>query len=245
MITPKTGIILTGRRVNMVKFTSKIKEYAGNSVNFPGKKPLFIAPENIKDASRNFPPDTVVTVMVEKGTVMGMDAPTPAELRAYEQEQKATPKEETESFVRASKLPRVGDTKLPAPCFRPALCSPGCDGMRDPCPVKQKATVKPPVAAEIPAEPPQTQPASDPVPDKANTPPSPKKTPEERLRDSTIQIMPSERVGYRISLAGCVNSVIEAHKLTGDKPTMDQIKAEAVDLVIWMDGLTTRNIKGE
>lgn len=76
----------------------------------------------------------------------------------------------------------------------------------------------------------------------------PVKTPEERIREAMKMIVPSERVGYRISLAGCVNSVIEMRKIMGgtisDYPAFqDGIKKEAIELFLWMDFLTTQNIK--
>ena len=61
--------------------------------------------------------------------------------------------------------------------------------------------------------------------------------------------MPSDRVGYRISLAGMVNSVIEMEKMSTDAPKTyaeleADVKKKALALFIWCDGLTTQNIKG-
>lgn len=70
-------------------------------------------------------------------------------------------------------------------------------------------------------------------------------TPEDRIRNAMKMIVPSERVGYRISLAGCVNSVIESYKLSihDDGLNMERIKKEAIELFLWMDGLTTQNLE--
>jgi hypothetical protein len=78
-------------------------------------------------------------------------------------------------------------------------------------------------------------------------------SPEDRIRTAMKMIVPSERVGYRISLAGCVNSVIEMRKMTGAELPLSEyitypmfkesIKKEAIELFLWMDGLTTQNIK--
>jgi len=73
-------------------------------------------------------------------------------------------------------------------------------------------------------------------------------TPEVQIREAMKMIMPSEKVGYRISLAGCVNSVIEMYKIGGYTyktytEMEESVKRDAVALFLWMDGLTTQNIK--
>jgi len=64
-----------------------------------------------------------------------------------------------------------------------------------------------------------------------------------------MDLMPSDRVGYRISLAGMVNSVIEMEKMSTDAPKTyaeleADVKKKALALFVWCDNLTTRNIKG-
>lgn len=67
---------------------------------------------------------------------------------------------------------------------------------------------------------------------------------EDRIRAVMLKLNPSDRVGYRISLAGAVNSILDLHKLRGDIVTMDEVKAESVTLFLWMDSLTTNNLSG-
>ena len=97
----------------MPKFTAKIEKYEENNIWFVGKKhPLFISPMDIKEAMKNYPPGTVVTAGTkpkEKGSLEGMALPTPAELRSYEQDQKA--REGMQDFKPASTLPRDPDKK--------------------------------------------------------------------------------------------------------------------------------------
>lgn len=67
---------------------------------------------------------------------------------------------------------------------------------------------------------------------------------EDRIRAVMLKLNPSDRVGMRISLAGAVNSILDLHKLRGDVVTMDEVKAESVELFLWMDSLTTNNLSG-
>jgi hypothetical protein len=83
---------------------------------------------------------------------------------------------------------------------------------------------------------------------KTPTEPVQKVSDEDRIQAAMMQIMPSERVGYRISLAGMVNSVIEMKKISTDAPKNyaeleAEVKRDAVRLFIWCDNLTTKNIK--
>lgn len=66
---------------------------------------------------------------------------------------------------------------------------------------------------------------------------------EDRIRATMASMMPSDRVGCRISLAGMINSVIEIKKTHGVEIDTEKVKREAVALFLWCDGLTTQNIK--
>ena len=71
---------------------------------------------------------------------------------------------------------------------------------------------------------------------------------EDRVRAICAKMMASDKVGMRISLAGAVNSIIDMKKISNDTPVeyekhREQIKSEALDLMIWMDSLTTQNFK--
>jgi hypothetical protein len=104
-----------------------------------------------------------------KGTLKGMMLPTPAEQKSYEDCQKAgAGQSTTENFQPAGQRPRdpaaeqksakdllqqnldakkaetasgVPVRTVPA-CFKPALCSKGCDGTKDPCPFRPKIKPK-------------------------------------------------------------------------------------------------------
>lgn len=130
-------------------------------------------------------------------------------------------------------------------CFKPALCPKSCDGTKDPCQFKPKK----PVVQEPPKEP-SGSPAPTNPPTGAGT--APQTTPaapqghdlESVVRSSIQDLMPSDRVGYRISLAGMVNSVIEMEKLSTDAPKTyaeleDDVKKKALALFIWCDNMTT------
>ena len=74
-------------------------------------------------------------------------------------------------------------------------------------------------------------------------------TNEDRVRKAMNGIMPSDRVGYRISLAGMVNSVIETEKMSSDAPKTyaeleADVKKKALALFLWCDSLTTPNLGG-
>jgi hypothetical protein len=93
-------------------------------------------------------------------------------------------------------------------------------------------------ASELPKET-CTSPEGSPAPD----PEQPSMSDEDRIRAAMTGMMPSDRVGYRISLAGMVNSVIEIQKTHGRPIDTEEVKREAVALFLWCDGLTTQNIK--
>jgi hypothetical protein len=78
--------------------------------------------------------------------------------------------------------------------------------------------------------------------------PAPQPSAEDLVRQAMKLCVPSDRVGYRISLAGMVNSVIEMEKMSSDAPkTYDELEADvkkkALALFLWCDGLTTQNIR--
>jgi hypothetical protein len=70
---------------------------------------------------------------------------------------------------------------------------------------------------------------------------------EDQVRAAMSGLMPSDCVGYRISLAGMVNSVIEMKKISTDAPKTyaeleAEVKRDAVALFLWCDSLTTQKL---
>lgn len=76
----------------------------------------------------------------------------------------------------------------------------------------------------------------------AETPPAPMSD-EDRIRAAMAKMLPGDRVGCRISLAGVVNSVIEIKKTHGKPINTEEVKREAVALFLWCDELTTRAVQ--
>lgn len=227
----------------MVQFTAEIERYDGPNVIFKGKsKPLFIGSSSIENAMKNFPVGTIVTAATKPkdiGTLQGFAIPTEQELRSYQAD-----KAVGSSRATATKPPAV-PTHAPFKSGKEILqenleakiaerkaaeeqtareTAEGDLRMRE----NEKAVMaiiaagkEKPIIAQI------TEPRA-----------------EDTIRPAMAKLVASERVGYRISLAGCVNSVIEIHKLNGTKTSMEEVKKEAVELLVWMDQLTTGNLKG-
>jgi hypothetical protein len=105
--------------------------------------------------------------------------------------------------------------------------------------IKQPAFTR---ASELPKDTPCTSPAASPES------PAPVSV-EDKIRAAMAALPPSERVGYRISLAGMVNSVIEMERMSSDAPKdyaniEADVKEKALELFLWCDQLTTQNLKG-
>jgi len=80
------------------------------------------------------------------------------------------------------------------------------------------------------------------------TPTEPMQEVSDEDRVKAVVLMPSDKVGMRISLAGMVNSVIALKTISTDAPKTYQeleaeVKRDAVRLFIWCDQMTTKNIK--
>lgn len=94
----------------------------------------------------------------------------------------------------------------------------------------------------------QTKPPAENRTSPAATPASgEKKDLETRVAEAISKMMPTDRVGYRISLAGMVNSVVEMKKMSSDAPKTyaeleAEIKRDALRLFLWCDHMTTNNI---
>jgi hypothetical protein len=100
-------------------------------------------------------------------------------------------------------------------------------------------------ASEIPRESPPAAPAA-----MSQEPAPAQMSDEELIRKAMETMMPSDRIGCRISLAGMINSVIEMEKRCVDEPKTyaeleADVKRKAIALFLWCDGLTTQNIKRE
>lgn len=105
----------------------------------------------------------------------------------------------------------------------------------------QQPVTKPPAQEK----PPETR-TSPVVPPAAIT--HPPQSPEDCIRTAMSRIMPPERVGYRISLAGMVSSVIEMEKISTDAPKTyaeleADVKKKALELFLWCDRMTMQTIK--
>lgn len=190
----------------MVKQTAKIDYYQNNNVYFVGKeKPLFIPPEYIKDAIKNFPSGKVVTYKTkdkQRGTLEGMAEPTANEMKSYQQDQKAAEAagQKPSEFEPAGNLPRdpeaekqraaaalqrnldeKRETEKPA-CFKAALCPKGCDGTKDPCQFKPKIPAAKPKESAAKKDPPaKTAPEGSPS-SSAGEKPSIQTNPQEAMK---------------------------------------------------------------
>ena len=93
-----------------------------------------------------------------------------------------------------------------------------------------------------------TNPPTEPEKPAGTAPEPAPEDPEQMIQRAIAALMPSDRVGYRISLAGMVNSVIEMKKMSTDAPKTyaeleAEVKRDAVQLFLWCDWLTTNNIE--
>lgn len=117
-------------------------------------------------------------------------------------------------------------------------------------PFKTGTEVKQEKAIDAPGSPGPTNPQQVPGTAPQTTPaPAQSHDLESVVRSSIQDLMPSDRVGYRISLAGMINSVIEMEKMSTDAPKTyaeleADVKKKALALFFWCDSMTTQNIKG-
>ncbi|MDD3019860.1 MAG: hypothetical protein PHX61_02625 [Alphaproteobacteria bacterium] len=91
-------------------------------------------------------------------------------------------------------------------------------------------------------------PSQEPKTPAGTAPAAPQEDPEQMIQRAIAAMMPSDRVGYRISLAGMVNSAIEMKKMSTDAPKTyaeleAEVKRDAVRLFLWCDSLTTHNLE--
>ncbi len=102
--------------------------------------------------------------------------------------------------------------------------------------------------ADAPGRETPTNPPLEPGTPAGTAPAAPQEDLERMIQRVIGAMMPSDRVGYRISLAGMVNSVIELKKMSTDAPKTyaeleAEVKRDAVRLFLWCDRLTTHNLE--
>ena len=205
--------------------TGRITKYDISNIFINGD--LYFLPQEIRQSTQDkYPVGTIITATIEKGSVKTIEATIGDARDKFLKEEEA--KRNAQSG--GSLPPTLLEKKLEKAGFKP--------------PTKEEAEKN---IAAAKAEADQRQKEHQDYIKEITAKESKPEDPELTIRRAIRDLMQSEKVGYRISLAGMVNSVIEMKKISTDAPKTyaeleAEVKRDAIRLFIWCDSLTMNNI---
>ena len=207
--------------------TGRVTKYDISNIFINGD--LYFLPQEIRQSTQDkYLVGTIVTATIEKGAIKTIEATMGATRDKFLKEEEA------------QRNAQPGGGSFPPTPLEDKLVKAGFNKP----PAKEEAE-KNIAAAKAEAEQRQKE-HQDYIKEITAKEPKPE-DPEQTIRSALHDLMQSEKVGCRISLAGAINSVVEMKKMSTDAPKTyaeleAEVKRDALRLFIWCDNLTTNNI---